>query len=148
MSKILIVYGSTLGNTEAVAEQIAGQAKDAGNDVVVKNAKGIDPVGLCKGYDLVVFGCSTWGQDELELQRDFIPLFEAFDKIGAKGVKVSVFGCGDDSYKYYCGAVDAISDKLAALGAHTVGDKLKINGEPDENTDAIETWTKTVLAAL
>lgn len=147
MSKVLIVYGSTTGNTEWVAGEVEKQAKAAGHEVDVKSAGRAKPDGLCQGYDLVLFGCSTWGQDEIELQEDFIPLYEAFDKIGASGVKTGAFGCGDEDYTYFCGAVDAITEKLESVGAKVVGGKLKINGDPGDSSEAIKSWTAGVLTA-
>ena len=148
MSKVLIVYGSTTGNTEWVAGKLNEQIKSAGHEVVVAKAGDVAPSGLCSGKDLVLFGCSTWGQDEIELQEDFVPLFEAFDSIGASGVKTAVFGCGDEDYTHFCGAVEAITDKLGGLGAKVVGGKLKINGDPGDSADAISSWGQSVLAAL
>ncbi|MDR2460020.1 MAG: flavodoxin [Deltaproteobacteria bacterium] len=148
MANILIVYGSQTGNTEWVAGQLEAQAKAAGHTVNKAKAGDVSADGLCAGKDLVLFGCSTWGDDEIELQEDFIPLFESFDKIGASGVKTAVFGCGDEDYKYFCGAVDAITDKLTELGSTVVGGKLKINGDPDGSVAAIKSWGEGVLAAI
>jgi flavodoxin short chain len=148
MANVLIVYGSTTGNTEWVAGQLSDQIKAAGHAVQTEKAAGVSPSGLCSGKDLVLFGCSTWGQDDIELQDDFIPLYEAFDTIGASGVKAAVFGCGDEDYAHFCGAVDAITDKLSAIGAKVVGGKLKINGDPGESADAIKTWGQEIIAAL
>ncbi|MDR0622628.1 MAG: flavodoxin [Deltaproteobacteria bacterium] len=148
MGNVLIVYGSTTGNTEWVASQLSEQIKAAGHTVQTAKAGGIAPSGLCSGKDLVLFGCSTWGQDEIELQDDFIPLFEAFDSIGASGVKTAVFGCGDEDYTHFCGAVDAITDKLNNLGSKVVGGKLKINGDPGDSTDTIKSWGQGVISAI
>ncbi|MDR1606967.1 MAG: flavodoxin [Deltaproteobacteria bacterium] len=148
MANVLIVYGSTTGNTEWVANQLSAQFKEAGHSVDASNVTKVTADGLCSGRDLVLFGCSTWGQDEIELQEDFIPLFQSFDKIGASGVKTGVFGCGDEDYTFFCGAVDAISGKLNDLGSKLVGKGLKINGDPGDSTDAIKTWGSSVLAAL
>jgi flavodoxin short chain len=148
MANIYIVYGSTTGNTEWVASQLEAQIKAAGHTVSKAKAADVSADGLCAGKDLVLFGCSTWGDEEIELQEDFIPLFEAFDKIGAGGAKTAVFGCGDEDYTYFCGAVDAITDKLSSLGSTVVGGKLKINGDPDGAKDAIKSWGDGVLAAL
>lgn len=148
MANVLIVYGSTTGNTEWVANEVKDVIKGAGHDVEVLNVSKATADGLCQGRDLVIFGCSTWGQDELEFQEDFIPLFESFDKIDAGGVKTAVFGCGDEDYTYYCGAVDAIAEKLTAMGSKIVGDKLKINGDPGDSLDTIKTWSNTVAAAI
>ena len=148
MADILIVYGSTTGNTEQAATIIDNCLQDAGYEAELKNVTDVEAEGLCKGRDLVIFGCSTWGQDEIELQDDFISLFDAFDKIGARGAKTAVFGCGEEGYPYFCGAVDAITDKLVELGADVVGGKLKINGDPDEAEDEIKDWTKGVVKEI
>ncbi len=143
--KTLIVYGSTTGNTEFVAESAEKLLQDAGYDVTVEDAGKVSAPGLCDGYDLILFGCSTWGEDEIELQDDFIDLFDNFDDIGADGKKTAVFGCGDSSYTYFCGAVDAIEQKLNGLGAEVL-DTLKIDGEPQSEKSAIEDFVKNILA--
>lgn len=146
MSKVLIVYGSTTGNTEFVADQAERILSGQGNEVTKLNAAKANAKGLCAGYDLVMFGCSTWGQDSIELQDDFIPLYDDFEAIEANGKKAAVFGCGDSSYDFFCGAVDAIEQKLGEVGA-TVIDTLKIDGDPQAEKGEIEAWVKRVAAA-
>ncbi|MDR2670030.1 MAG: flavodoxin [Desulfovibrio sp.] len=148
MADVLIVYGSTTGNTETVADNIAEILKGSGHNVTVQDAGKTDPAGLCAGRDCVLFGSSTWGDDSIVLQDDFAVLFEAFDAIGASGVKTAVFGCGDSGYTYFCGAVDSIYDKLEELGAHLIAPKLKIDGDPADADDEIASWTAEVAAAL
>ena len=148
MAKVLIVYGSTTGNTESVANDIAGILKNGGNEVAVLDAGKATPAGLCAGFDCVLFGCSTWGDESIELQDDFVPLFDAFDTIGASGVKAAAFGCGDTSYTYFCGAVDAITEKLGELGAKIVADGLKIDGDPSDAESDVKAWAEEVMAAL
>ena len=131
MSAILIVYGSTTGNTESVAERVASTLSKAGHEVSLKNAADVAPKGLADGVDLVLLGSSTWGDDDIELQDDFVPLFENLEDAGLSGRKVAVFGCGDSSYTHFCGAVDAIEEKAASLGATVVVGSLKIDGDPD-----------------
>ncbi len=142
--KALIVYGSTTGNTEFVAKACEKLLADAGHEVSVEDAGKVSADGLCAPYDLVLFGCSTWGDEEIELQDDFIDLFDNFDAIGASGKKTGVFGTGDSSYTYFCGAVDAIEEKLNALGA-SVLDTLKIDGDPQSEKGSIEDFVQTVL---
>lgn len=131
MSKILIVYGSTTGNTESVAEHIHGVLSKAGHQVSIKNAADVSPRNLAEGSDMVLFGCSTWGDEDIELQDDFLPLYEELDLAGLSGRKVAVFGCGDTSYTHFCGAVDVIEEKAAQSGAVVVCASLKIDGDPD-----------------
>lgn len=147
MASTLIVYGSTTGNTEFVASAAGRVLEAAGHTVKVIDAADVQPKGLCDGYDLVLFGCSTWGDDSIELQDDFIPLMDDFDKIGAKDKPVAVFGCGDSSYTYFCGAVDAISQRLEELGARVI-DTLKIDGDPQQEKGEIDSWAAGVAKEL
>jgi flavodoxin short chain len=142
MAKALVVFGSTTGNTESIAEYVGKTLADEGMSVDVKNVTGVTAAGLADGYDLVVFGCSTWGDDEIELQEDFQPFFEELDKANLSGKKVAVFGCGDSSYTHFCGAVDAISEKVEQLGAEVVMSPLKIDGSPEK--DEAAAWAKDV----
>lgn len=146
MSKALIVYGSTTGNTETAAEYIADTLSGKGLEVVTKDAANAEVAGLGDGYDLLLLGSSTWGEDEIELQDDFVPLYDDLDKAAIKDRKVAVFGCGDSSYTYFCGAVDAIEEKVGELGGNLVSDSLKIDGDPER--DEIVSWAETVAAAV
>ncbi len=148
MPNILIVYGSTTGNTEFVAERLKRKLEENDHKVVLLNADKAKPENLCVGYDCVLFGCSTWGDDSIELQDDFIPLFEDLESAGVKGIKAAVFGCGDSSYTYYCGAVDSITEKLEELGAIPLTAALKIDGDPSSAKDDIDSWADDVLKGL
>ncbi|AAS97152.1 flavodoxin [Nitratidesulfovibrio vulgaris] len=148
MPKALIVYGSTTGNTEYTAETIARELADAGYEVDSRDAASVEAGGLFEGFDLVLLGCSTWGDDSIELQDDFIPLFDSLEETGAQGRKVACFGCGDSSYEYFCGAVDAIEEKLKNLGAEIVQDGLRIDGDPRAARDDIVGWAHDVRGAI
>ncbi len=148
MASALIVYGSTTGNTAYVAEVAERALTGAGASVTMLDAANAEPEGLCGKYDLVLFGCSTWGDEDVELQDDFIPLYDELETTGAKGKKTAVFGCGDSSYPHFCGAVDAIEQKLADIGATVVADGLKIDGDPHSEKEAIEAWAGEVAKAL
>jgi len=146
MSKALIVYGSTTGNTESVSDDIAKILERNGHSVEVRNAADVHVEGMAEGFDSVFLGCSTWGDEDVELQDDFIPVFDELDKAGLGGKNVAVFGCGDSSYEHFCGAVDAIEQKAEELGAVLVGDSLKIDGDPD--ADEIASWTDAILTKM
>ena len=121
MSKVLIVFGSSTGNTEGIAQKLEEIIAAAGHDVTLKNAADVDADGLAEGYDAVLLGCSAWGDDELELQDDFIPLYENMDAIEAKGKD---------------------------LGAQIVAEGLKVDGTVSDAPDAVQEFAAAVLAAL
>jgi len=142
MGKALVVFGSTTGNTENVAEQVGDMLQKSGWETTIKNVSDVAAPGLANGFDLVLLGCSTWGDEDIELQDDFVPLFDDLDKAGLSGKKVAVFGCGDSSYTHFCGAVDAIEEKAESLGAQMVTASLKIDGEPDKKE--VAAWAQEV----
>lgn len=143
MAKALVVYGSTTGNTETVAEYVTKTLEDEGMLVDLKNVTDVSISNLGDGYDLVLFGSSTWGDDEIELQEDFQSLYDDLDQSNLTGKKVAVFGCGDSSYTHFCGAVDAIEEKVGQLGANLLVSPLKIDGDP-EKEEAVS-WAREVF---
>jgi flavodoxin len=66
------------------------------------------------------------------------------DKADLSGRKAAVFGCGDSSYTYFCGAVDAIEDKVKELGGELISDGLKIDGDPDDSIEEIKSWAEKI----
>ena len=139
----LPLVGSTTGNTEIVADQIAENMPGYTVEVVyVTDAKDDAAV---QAADLVVYGCSTMGLGEL--QEDFIPYYEnRMTPALLKGKNVAVFGLGDkENYEdYFCWAADILAKKVQACGANLVCDPLKVDGEPDDNRAAVAAWAQAL----
>ena len=150
MKKALIVYGSTTGNTEFVAEVIAKNLAQSQVETSLRNVTDVSPQEIGGDFDVILLGSSTWGDDEIELQDDFAVFYEDLGGNGTSyhDLKFGVFGCGDSSYTHFCGAVDAIEEKVAALGGKIVVDSLKIDGNPDAVKDEIQGWADSVYAAI
>jgi len=146
MSNALIVYGSTTGNTESVADIISTDLSKADYTIKKINVSDVGVEILNESFDLYLLGSSTWGDDEIEFQEDFAPFYENLNgELNLSGKKFAVFGCGDSSYEYFCGAVDALEERLAKLGARLVCESLRIDGEPEESE--INEWTQDVIDA-
>ena len=146
--KVLIVYGSTTGNTASIAEALSRQIGDSGHTVTLLNAADAAPDGLCDGYDAILFGCSAWGTDEVELQDDFVPLFDAFDRIHAKDRKVACFASGDSGFEHFCGAVDVMEHRLSELGAVVMTEGLKVEGDYEAGKTDVDEWGTRILSLL
>ena len=146
--KVLIVYGSTTGNTAGIAEALGERIGRAGHEVTVLNAADAVADGLCDGYDAVLFGCSAWGTDDVELQDDFQTLFENFDAIGVGGKKAACFASGDSSFEHFCGAVDVLENRLSGLGAVIMEEGLKVEGDYAGSRDEVDGWCDRIIAAL
>lgn len=146
MSDALIVYGSTTGNTESVADTISTDLSNADYTIKKINVSDVGVDILNETFDLYLLGSSTWGDDEVEFQEDFAPFYENMNgDLNLSGKKFAVFGCGDSSYEYFCGAVDVLEERLGKLGATLVCESLRIDGEPEESE--INKWAQDVINA-
>ena len=148
MSKILIAYGSTTGNTAEVADWIAENLRGKGLDVTAEDCAGLSFDDLCAGYDLVVLGSPTYGDDPIEIQEDIEPLLDDLEKTSISGKKVAVFGCGDRSYTHFCGVVDVIEGRVKDCGGSLVVDSLRVDTPHDSFRDEVDVWSDEVAASV
>ena len=75
--KVAIIYASTTGNTQAMAEAIAAGAQAKGAEVVVSEADSFDTATL-GDYDSIAFGSPAMGAEELE---DSVEVFSHLLKV-------------------------------------------------------------------
>ncbi|MBW2106288.1 MAG: flavodoxin [Deltaproteobacteria bacterium] len=131
MAKAIVIYGSETGNTESVAEQIAAGLKDENLEVTLKNVTDADVEEL-SGYDLILLGSSTWGDEDKELQADMVDFYEELENLDLTNIPAAAFGCGDSDYTHFCGAVDLLEERLEQIGARLLDEGFRVDGEPDE----------------
>ena len=146
MKTALILFGSTTGNTENVADRIGKTLSDAGFDVSIKNVAKASIADLDDSYAVILLGASTWGDAEIEFQEDFASFYEEMDKADLKGKKVALFGCGDSSYPHFCGAVTLLEQKVEELGGTLLNEPLRIDGDPDAVLSDIVDWSQEVAS--
>jgi len=112
----LVVYGSTTGTCEAIAEKIGAKL----------NAEVINVTDLTiaqlEEADVILLGTSTWGAGEL--QDDWYDGVETVRGANLVGKKVAIFGCGDSaSYSdTFCGGMKELADAANAAGATLIGE--------------------------
>ena len=148
MAKAILVYGSTIGNTEVLSKSVEEGLKISDVEVVVKNVETASVEEL-KDYDVIILGCSTWGEGEL--QDDFVSFEEEMEKISLNGKKAAVFGPGDsETYPdTFCEAVDILEKRLRNCGAEIVIDSLKIDGDIEESKrEEAKNWGEKIVWIL
>lgn len=167
MNKTCIIYGSSTGTCQAIAEKIAEKLGINSSDVFDVANIDADTAGA---YTNLLLGTSTWGAGEL--QDDWYDGLEALKKADLAGKTVALFGCGDcESYgDTFCGAMAEIYDGLKDSGATFVGQvdtdgytyddsAAVIDGkfiglplddvnEDDKTDDRIEAWIESIKGSL
>lgn len=113
-----LFYGSTTGNTEAVAELIA---EKIGFDKVHRIDIASDGLDHLSEYQYLILGIPTW--DFGELQEDWSDLWQVLDSVGISGKRCALFGLGDQiGYgEWFVDAMGLLHEKMQAQGAEMVG---------------------------
>ena len=89
MSKVAVVYWSSTGNTEAMAQAVLEGAASKGADAVIFTTDDFS-ADLVDEYDAIAFGCPAMGDESLE-ESEFEPMFDdCKGKLGGK--KIALFG--------------------------------------------------------
>ena len=111
MSKTIVVYGSTTGTCESIAQTLGDQL---GAEVI--NVSDLTANQLAEA-DNIVLGTSTWGAGEL--QDDWYDGVNVVKSANLSGKRVALFGCGDSaSYSdTFCGGMKELYDAAVAAGA-------------------------------
>lgn len=166
MTKIGIYYGSSTGNTQNIAEIIAGRLGVPSSDVHDVTSASAD----FSGYDILLFGSSTWGIGDL--QDDWEGFIGKVSNADLAGKKVAIFGCGDSaSYSdSFCDAIGKIFHTVERKGCTIIGkvsdDKysynsseafidgkliglpLDVDNESDKTDERINAWVNQLKAEI
>ena len=87
--KTAIIYWSSTGNTEAMAQAVAQGVESVGAEAVLLTPDQVDPAAL-GAYGAIAFGCPAMGSEVLE-EMEFQPMFDAC-KRSLGGKRVALFG--------------------------------------------------------
>ena len=164
MNKTAIIYGSTTGNTENVANQLSGLLNADLFDAATK------PTEALSNYDNLIFGTSTWGAGDL--QDDWEDFISELEVANLKGKVIALFGLGDgcnngdtfvgamtqiytavkDNDCKIVGSVDIegyeFEESTAIVDGKFVGLVLDEENQGDQSEDRINNWVEQVKGEL
>ena len=164
MSKTIVIYGSSTGTCEAIAEKIAAKLGAEVLNVQDLTADVID------ANDNLILGTSTWGAGEL--QDDWYDGLSTLKAANLSDKTIALFGCGDaesygdtfvggigelyngikDSGARIIGAVSTdgytFDDSAAVVDGQFVGLPLDDVNEDDKTDDRIDAWVAQISPSL
>ena len=115
MNKTIVVYGSSTGTCEAIAEKIAQKLGCEAINVQDLTAEIID------SNQNLILGTSTWGAGEL--QDDWYDGLRVLQSANLADKTIALFGCGDsESYSdTFVGGIGELYSGIKDSGARFVG---------------------------
>ncbi len=162
---IAILYGSSLGNTQFVAQKIHRFFPDALLSSV--NDVDLEALALC---DLVILGTSTWGVGDM--QDDFEMFVNGLLKSNLEGKRYALFGLGDQNNypDSFCNGMGKLyrllttkkvqflggwptvgydfSESEAVVDDFFVGLAIDEENEPDLTEGRVAKWSQQLLREL
>ncbi len=121
MKKIGIFYGSSTGNSEAVAQKIQ---QSLGEDMVEIFDVADADASKASEFENLILGCSTWGVGDL--QDDFESFLPDLKEVDLAGKAIALYGLGDqDSYS------DSFVDAMGEIYEQLEGKSCKFVGSTD-----------------
>lgn len=115
MNATIVVYGSSTGTCEAIAEQIATKLGCEAISVQDLTAQ------VVENHQNLILGTSTWGAGEM--QDDWYGGLRVLQGADLKGKTIALFGCGD-SQSYgdtFVGGIGELYNGIKDSGARFVG---------------------------
>lgn len=66
MSKLVMIFASMSGNTEEMADHIAGTIRETGKEIEVIDMMTMPEASVLEGYDGIILGAYTWGMENCQ----------------------------------------------------------------------------------
>ncbi len=153
---ILLVYATNSSGTYNASQMLAEVLTAAGHVVTIHRANHVEPQDLT-AYDLVILASCTWEKFvdgkklEGQLQEHMEQLAVKCQGFRCDHQRFAVFGLGDSSYQYFCGAVDYLEKLVKNVGGDLIVPSLRIDGyffDRENNDKAVTAWAKDIQQVL
>lgn len=137
--KVAVVYASTTGNTEAMANAISDAVKAAGAEVIFSTADSANKDDVLSS-DVILLGSPAMGDEVLE---DTVEEFYSGIEGSLNGKKVAIFG----SYDWGDGQwLRDWTDRLNNAGAVSVAEPLMVHLTPEEaDVEQCKNWAASAI---
>ena len=164
MNTTIVIYGSSTGTCEAIAEKIASKL-----GCKALNVQELNDAIVAENQNLIL-GTSTWGAGEM--QDDWYDGLKTLQNADLKGKTVAFFGCGDawsysdtfvggmgelyksikESGARFIGSVDTtdykFDDSEAVIDGKFIGLPLDDINEDDKTDSRIDAWLNVINPEL
>ena len=164
MNTTIVIYGSSTGTCEAIAEKIASKL-----GCKALNVQELNDAIVAENQNLIL-GTSTWGAGEM--QDDWYDGLKTLQNADLKGKTIAFFGCGDawsysdtfvggmgelyksikESGARFIGSVDTtdykFDDSEAVIDGKFIGLPLDDINEDDKTDSRIDAWLNVINPEL
>jgi sulfite reductase (NADPH) flavoprotein alpha-component len=143
-ARLAIVYGSQTGNGRRIAERLGQAAEEAGLAVRVYAARDYPLKDLAQERLLTVVVSTHGDGDPPDDARGFIEHLAGKRAPQLPQLRYSVLALGDSSYPKFCETGRQVDERLAALGAHRLIDRVDCDVDYERR---VAPWLEQVIGS-
>lgn len=144
--KILIIYATTSGNSQLVAEAVSDGINSTNNIAEVKKAELTQPKEI-NNYDATVLIASTWNVGLLN--EKMIKFNKELNEMRFDNKFIEVIGLGDSThYDIFCGASYILEKSVRNVGGKQLMETVRIDGNIYDRLEEFKNWGKDLIKKL
>ncbi len=148
MSQIQILVGSTLGNTEYVAEAAQILLEEAGYDTELNLDPDLNELSLQENQIWLICVATHGAGDYPDNFKGFV---EQLQQVNAPlfDVRYAIIGVGDSNYDLFCAAAKNIDLFLEEMRATNIADRFEIDiANCDDPEKSVSSWIPLLIDSL
>ncbi len=143
--KIAVLYASQSGTAEGLARKVAKELKSKGHIASLVSLEGYTPAALLDERYAVIIA-STYGEgDAPDAVQPFYEQLCLEHFPCCENLSYSVLALGDSNYEQFCKFGIDLDNKLAALGANRIADRIDCDVDLDE---PFAKWKASLYASI
>ncbi len=140
-----VLYASQTGTAEGLAKKLTKSLNKGNFEASLEDMSSYDTSKLASEKNLLII-TSTYGDGEPpDSALEFHTWLMSDEAPALPEVNFSVLSLGDSSYPDFCQCGTEIDERLAALGATRIYDRVDVDVDPD---DPYKEWSSGVIALL
>jgi flavodoxin len=148
MKTIIIIYGSSGGNTEIVCQKVAEVLQSSELNVILKRVENCTPQDIFKG-DLCILAAPTY--EHGIILDHFLPFLKELKQTDLKGHQMAVIALGDTKYDmhYHLESANTLVAAIKESKGSTFHHPLRISGLPFPHLDGrITKWAQEISSKI
>lgn len=148
MAKVLIIYGSSSGNTELTCQQIAEVLSSHRHKVILQRVENSDLTDLRKAK-VCLFAAPTY--EHGVIQHHFQPFLKELKDHDLKQKSMAVIGLGDDKYDdhYNIESANILEKAIKESNGDIICHALRINKTPiSQLSERITEWAEDLSSLI